>query len=73
MGPRSATPTRWSKVRLITIGYKPEMEINAMTFDFSLLSGATVKSPADKTFNLELEDGKLVVTYQVKTTTIPSR
>ena len=50
--------------QLITIGYKPEMEINAMTFDFSLLSGATVKSPADKTFNLELEDGKLVVTYQ---------
>lgn len=50
--------------QLITIDYKPEMEINAMTFDFTLLSGATVKSPADKTFNLELEDGKLVVSYQ---------
>lgn len=48
---------------IITIAYKEGMDINAMVFDFTLISGASIKSPADKTFDLELDEGTMVVTY----------
>lgn len=47
----------------ITIAYKSGMNINAMVFDFELVPGASLKSPADKTFDLEFADGTVVVTY----------
>ena len=47
----------------ITIAYDATMDINALVFDITLQPGASVKSPADKTFDLEFDDGKLVVSY----------
>lgn len=47
----------------ITIAYKTGMNINAMVFDLELVPGASLKSPADKTFDLEFATGTLVVTY----------
>ena len=34
-----------------------------MVFDIELVPGASLKSPADRTFDLEFADGTLVVTY----------
>lgn len=48
---------------VITIAYAEGMDINAMTFDFELQAGATIKSPADNTFDLEYGEAKMVVTY----------
>ncbi len=39
------------------------MNVNAMVFDIELVPGASLKSPADRTFDLEFADGTLVVTY----------
>lgn len=47
----------------ITIAYKTGMNVNAMVFDIELVPGASLKSPADRTFDLEFADGTLVVTY----------
>lgn len=47
----------------ITIKWEEGMEINHMVFELDLADGATVKSPEDCTFDLEFEDGKLVVNY----------
>ena len=48
---------------IISIAYAAGMDINAMVFDFTLVAGASIKSPANKTFDLELDDGTLVVAY----------
>lgn len=48
---------------IISIAYAAGMDINAMVFDFTLVAGASIKSPANKTFDLELADGTLVITY----------
>ncbi len=47
----------------ITIKWEEGMEINHMVFELELAEGATVKSPEDCTFDLEFEEGKLVVNY----------
>ena len=47
----------------ITIAYKTGMNVNAMVFDIELVPGASLKSPENKTFDLEFADGTLVVTY----------
>ncbi|MCI7141025.1 phosphodiester glycosidase family protein [Alistipes sp.] len=47
----------------ITIKWEEGMEINHMVFELDLADGATVKSPEDCTFDLEFEEGKLVVNY----------
>lgn len=47
----------------ITIQWQEGMEINHMVFDLELADGATVKSPEDCAFDLEFEEGKLVVNY----------
>lgn len=47
----------------ITVAYKSGMNINAMVFDIELVPGASLKSPENKTFDLEFADGTLVVTY----------
>ena len=39
------------------------MNVNAMVFDIELVPGASLKSPENKTFDLEFADGTLVVTY----------
>lgn len=61
--------------KTITISYEANMNINAMVFDLTMHKGATVKSPEDRSFNLEYEDGTLVInfmdqdyTYTVKAT-----
>ena len=47
----------------ITIKWEEGMEINHMVFDLELAEGAKVVSPEDCTFDLEFEEGKLVVNY----------
>ena len=47
----------------ITVKWQEGMEINHMVFTLDLVEGATVKSPENLTFDLEFEEGRLVVNY----------